>query len=83
MSTWESEMTPEDWKIIMDIKELTITFTLEADADAHGFLDHILSVDGRHTWPDCLVGTHIVSDTIRLATSEEIEQMGYEEDNDN
>ena len=82
MSTWESEMTPEDWKIIMDVKDLTVTFTLEADMDAYAFLDHILLSDGRN-WPDCLVGTHIVSDTIRLATSEEIEQMGYEEDNDN
>ena len=82
MSTWESEMTPEDWKRIMDVKDLTVTFTLEADMDAYAFLDHILLSDGRN-WPDCLVGTRIVVDDIRLATSEEIEQMGYEEDNDN
>jgi len=66
----------------MDVKDLTVTFTLEADMDAYAFLDHILLSDGRN-WPDCLVGTRIVVDAIRLATSEEIEQMGYEEDNDN
>ena len=66
----------------MDIKELTITFRLEPDVDAHGFLDDLFGDDG-YNWPDYLVGTQIVSDTIRLATSEEIEQMGYEENNDN
>ena len=60
----------------MNVKEFTITFTLEADTDAYTFLDFILLADGR-TWPDCLVGTHIVSDVIRSATTEEIESMGY------
>jgi len=35
----------------MNVKDLTITFTLEADVDAHGFLDSILLADGRN-WPD-------------------------------
>ena len=60
----------------MDIKELTITFKLEPDVDSYGFLDEILLADGRN-WPDCLVGTQIVSDTIRQATPEECESMGY------
>jgi len=63
----------------MDVKDLTVTFTLEADMDAYAFLDHILLSDGRN-WPDCLVGTRIDVDEIRLATSEEVEQMGYGED---
>lgn len=67
----------------MDIKDLTVTFTLEADVDAFGFMDSILLSHGQNThvllWPDCLVGTHIVSDTIRQATAKEIESMGYEE----
>ena len=63
----------------MNVKDLTITFTLEADVDAHGFLDSILLADGQN-WPDCLVGTHIASDVIRPATTEEIESMGYGEE---
>ena len=62
----------------MDVKDLTVTFTLEADVDAFGFMDSILLSHGQN-WPDCLVGTHIVSDTIRQATAKEIESMGYEE----
>lgn len=65
----------------MDIKDLTVTFTLEADVDAFGFIDSILLADGQN-WPDCLVGTHIASDVIRPATTEEIESMGYEEEED-
>ena len=64
----------------MNVKDLTVTFTLEADVDAFGFIDSILLADGQN-WPDCLVGTHIASDVIRPATTEEIESMGYE-DND-
>ena len=62
----------------MDVKDLTVTFTLEADVDAYAFLDQILLSDGRN-WPDCLVGGHIDIDTIRQATAKEIESMGYEE----
>jgi len=63
----------------MNVKDLTITFTLEADVDAHGFLDSILLADGRN-WPDCLVSNHIDADVIRPATTEEIESMGYGEE---
>ena len=65
----------------MDVKDLTVTFTLEADVDAYAFLDQILLSDGRN-WPDCLVGSHIDVDTIRPATTEEIESMGYEDDDE-
>ena len=65
----------------MNVKDLTITFTLEADVDAFGFMDSILLANGQN-WPDCLVGTHIASDVIRPATTEEIESMGYEEEED-
>jgi hypothetical protein len=65
----------------MDVKDVTVTFTLEADMDAYGFLDHILLADGRN-WPDYLVGTHIDVDLIRQATAEEIEQMGYGEEDE-
>ena len=64
----------------MNVKDVTVTFTLEADVDAFGFMDSILLANGQN-WPDCLVGTHIASDVIRPATTEEIESMGYE-DND-
>ena len=63
----------------MNVKDLTITFTLEADVDAFGFIDSILLADGQN-WPDCLVGTHIASDVIRPATVDEIESMGYGND---
>ena len=65
----------------MNVKDLTVTFTLEADVDAFGFMDSILLANGQN-WPDCLVGTHIASDVIRPATTEEIESMGYEGDDD-
>ena len=65
----------------MNVKDLTVTFTLEADVDAHGFIDSILLADGRN-WPDCLVSNHIDADVIRPATTEEIESMGYEEEED-
>jgi len=61
---------------MVDVKDLTVTFTLEADVDAFGFIDSILLANGQ-SWPDCLVGTYIVSDAIRQATTEEIESMGY------
>ena len=66
----------------MNVKDVTVTFTLEADVDAIEFMDSILLVNGQNNWPDCLVGTHIASDVIRPATTEEIESMGYEEEED-
>ena len=66
----------------MDIKDLTITFRLESDVDAYGFLDDLFGHDGRN-WPDCLYGMHIESDIIRPATPAESQFLGTEDDNDN
>ena len=64
----------------MNVKDITVTFTLEAGVDAFEFMDSILLVNGQNNWPDCLVGTLIASDVIRPATVDEIESMGYGND---
>jgi len=35
----------------MNVKDVTVTFTLEADVDAFEFMDSILLVNGQNNWP--------------------------------